>query len=124
MSLITNLKNRGLRDILNPKKWLIYLKHLAYKWGEPIDADKEDANDVLSYSEQVVMRSILCPQCVKAGKCVGDGTEGSGCGCLMPDAIIDRINFCSEGQWGEMLPTDQWNEYKTNTGLTLKIEIV
>lgn len=122
MSLVDNIKNRGLKDILNPKKWMIYLKNKAYLWGEPIDKEKESPQEVLAYCEQVVMRTILCPQCIQAGKCIGDGTSGSGCGCLMPDAAIDKTNFCSEGNWSKQLSAEQWQEYKQDLGLTFKID--
>jgi hypothetical protein len=122
MSLIENIQNRGLKDILNPKKWVIYLKNKAYLWGEPVNKEKEDPSDVLSYCEQVVMRTIACPGCLKAGKCIGDGTPGSGCGCPMPDAIVDKTNFCSEGNWPEAMPTQEWENYKQDLGLTFKID--
>ena len=110
-SLLTNLKKRGIKDVINPLKWKVIL----WEWiseGRVI-IEKED---IQSYCEQWVMRSIKCNPCLLAGEC-------SHCGCLMPDSMDNRHNACSAGEWGSMLNHQEWEDYKETIGLTLELGI-
>jgi hypothetical protein len=93
-----------LIDIINPLKWRAVYQ--AYK--------KKKEGITLAYCEQVVQRSILCGDCVKAGHCVGP------CNCTMPDALLAKDNFCSEGKWGPMLDPVGWNKYKQKNYINFK----
>lgn len=110
MNLIDNIKKRGARDILNPKKWAAYLDgeiienggiHLSYE-------------EIIPFCQQLMVRLIKCSECVEAGKCVG-------CGCKMPIAAIVPNNFCSEEKWKEMMTPENWNKYLEETGLKFKL---
>lgn len=46
--------------------------------------------------EQAALRSSLCPECVKAKKCVG------GCGCTTPQLFYAPHKEDSKGRWGPM----------------------
>ena len=106
MSIIENIRKRGLKDILNPKKWVAYL-------SEPPNIS-EDSKAGLGYCEQVVYRSVMCSDCVSAGSC-------HHCGCAMPKSILVKENWCSAGKWSNMMSDDEWNDYKRITNLKFKI---
>lgn len=102
---MADLSKIRLRDVVNPRKWFAFLQgYIMTKFVS------------LEYCEQVVYRSIMCTPCVKKGSCID-------CGCTMPDAIMARNNYCSEGMWGPMYPDARWKEYKANTGLHFKVDI-
>lgn len=92
--------------MLNIKKWKAFL-------SKPPEADGDIAS--LEYCEQVVYRSIMCRPCVQAGNC-------HHCGCDMPDAILSRPNYCSDGKWFSMMSDEQWRDYKKVSGLKFKID--
>lgn len=92
-----------LVDIINPFKWRAVYQ--SYK--------KKEQGITLAYCEQVVQRSLLCSDCVAAGKC-------SHCGCTMPDALLAKDNFCSEGKWGPMLDPKGWEKYKQKNDIKFK----
>lgn len=109
-NLWTNLRNRGFKDILNPTKWL------AFSQGEVIKSAGVvlKADEVQSYCEQVVFRSYLCRDCKEAGKC-------HDCGCEMPLGMHTKDNFCSMGNWFEMLSPEDWEQYKLDNNISLEV---
>lgn len=109
MSLIDNIKKRGAKDILNPKKWGAYID------GEIIEKNgiHLEYNEIIPFCQQLMMRLIRCSECVEAGKCVG-------CGCIMPLAAIVPNNFCSEEKWKEMVPPEDWEKYMKEKGMRFK----
>lgn len=112
-SVIENIKARGLKDILNPKKWFVYLKSKYWKTKKYV---KLEESEIFSYCEQVVYRSILCKPCVKDGKC-------KDCKCPVPENMIIPENTCSEKNWVEMKNSDEWNKYKKSLGIEFNIII-
>jgi hypothetical protein len=110
-SFISNLKKRGLKDVLNPLKWKVIL----WEWFSEGKVVLEE-DDIQSYAEQWVYRSIKCRPCLLSGEC-------SHCGCLMPDALNNKFNACSAGEWGPMLDKDSWEEQKEIIELTFEINI-
>ena len=134
MSLFENIKKRGLKDLLRPKKWWIYFRYLRSKywrsdeWGgrDPL-ISKDTSNHVPEHEfdidpkllkeykeltnrhelEQIAWRMNFrdCSQCLRAGKCVH-------CGCKSPELFYDRTNECSAMNWFEMLDKEAWNEFK------------
>ena len=104
MSILANLKARGLRDILNPRKWRAFLQK-----------PPSDEEVTFEYCEQVVYRSILCRPCINAGEC-------HHCHCEMPGAVLAKDNFCSMDKWQEMMSDEQWREYKKVSNLKFKLD--
>lgn len=105
-SLITNLRLRGLKDILNPRKWKVFL--LSKLRGLDLPAEEAFAR-----AEQVVYRSRVCSECV--GECVH-------CGCPVPAAFLEPDNICSALQWEEMLSAEDWAKFKKDGGIDLTIK--
>jgi hypothetical protein len=108
--IYNNVRARGLRDVFNPKKWLVAYQDLVIKGGGKL----LHKDEIQSYCEQVVFRAYLCAPCMEAGACVD-------CKCPMPDAIHTPDNFCSQGNWNEMLAPEQWEAYKKANNLKIKI---
>lgn len=104
-----------LEHILDPRRWLMFLKHLAYTWGEPMGEDKQSEQDMLAYCEQVVVRSLFCPICLKNGSCTV-------CGCKTPALFLEREASCSDFKWGEVMNYEDWEKYKNIYGLKLALE--
>lgn len=103
MSLITNIKKRGLKDALNPKKWKIFARYFFFR------ALKKEYPElsVPEFIEQATYRMSHpgCRECVLKGECVH-------CGCKSPDLFIDKDNWCSGEHWYEMQPPHLWEEFK------------
>lgn len=112
MSLIENLKKRGLKDVTNPRKWGVYFRFILNKLF-PYRFIRE--KHMVAYCEQVVYRMSLCRQCVKNGSCVH-------CGCKSPELFLDGKNVCSADNWYEMLSPEQWEEFKENTQIQLGVQ--
>jgi len=102
MGIVDNIKKKGLRDILNPVKWLIYIQHLREKYITGVRIKKEDA---FSYAEQLLFRQNLCKDCYKAGSCIA-------CGCEINGLMTTSSASCSEGRWKKMLNRKEWEQLK------------
>lgn len=100
-SIVKNVKARGFKDLLNPDKWS------AYSQGIEIEENgiHLSAEEVISFSEQIVYRKLMCPECVTGTECVH-------CKCKMPISAITPVNFCSQGLWDKMMSPDEWEEFK------------
>lgn len=109
-SLKTNLRKRGLKDVLNPFKWKVMLWELISDGKVVIEKE-----EIQSYCEQWVYRSIKCRPCLKAGECTH-------CGCLMPDAMDNKHNACSDGNWPSMMDPETWGQYKQLMNLTFELK--
>ena len=110
-SVINNIKRRGLKDILNPKKWRDFLTSKK----QSVTGVTIPQEDVLSYSEQLVYRSITCSECFKLGACID-------CQCPQPDAAIVKTHECSLGRYRKMLEKDKWEEFKLKNKIKFVIE--
>ena len=100
-----NFKKRGLKDILNPKKWWIVIDaSLAEYYGL-----------TLAKAELVVYRSLMCPKCVEKGECIH-------CSCGVPENMYSEENWCSGGNWG---PEDavEFQKRKKMTGLQFQLTL-
>lgn len=108
MSLLTNIKNRGFKDIVNPKRWIMFLKALF--------TSKEETEDFQSYIEQIIYRQSFsdCLNCWKNGSCTH-------CGCKTPDLFYEKEMVCSGGNWVEMLSAKEWEEFKKDSGIKIGI---
>lgn len=103
MSIIKNIRLRGLKDILNPKKWKIFARYLKMK---ALKEEYQELN-IRAYQEQIVLRMKHpeCQRCIKEGECFH-------CGCKSPELFFDKDNYCSGGAWDAMMNPDQWEEFK------------
>lgn len=111
MGIIDNIRARGLRDILNPKKWILYLTSKKQKvTGVTIPQE-----EVLTYAEQLVFRSLMCKECFKLGACID-------CKCPQPDAAIVKTHECSMGRYRQMLGNDEWKKYKESNKIKFAID--
>lgn len=101
LSIFTNLRKRGLKDVTNPEKVKAYLQGGEIKKnGIHLEVD-----EIESFCEQIIYRKSMCPGCFASDKC-------SHCGCEMPVSGYTPVNFCSAGIWGKMLPPDEWEKFK------------
>lgn len=107
MNLWANIKNRGLKDILNPKRWGMFLRSVS--------TPEKDAREFQAYVEQIIYRQSFyeCKKCLKNGSCTH-------CGCSTPDLFFEKEMVCSGGNWNEILPADEWEEFKKDSGIEIK----
>lgn len=84
------------------------------KWGSYLRGTYNIENVPFEFCEIVVYRSLMCPNCIKAGSCVN-------CGCNIPDKMMDLETDCAIGSWNSMT-IEQWRDYKKRTGLKFSIE--
>jgi len=108
VSLIENIKKRGLKDIFNLKKIKIFSRFLSRKALKR----KYPELSIPHYKEQIVYRMRLCPDCLEAGKCIN-------CSCISPELFYDRENYCSEDRWKEMKEKEEWEKEKIEKGITI-----
>lgn len=111
MSLWTNIKLRGLRDILNPSRWMLFLRSkkgdvlgTSFKVG---DSNITVTNEELqSYVEQVMYRESFeeCRRCLNEGACTHCGCDRS--------LFLDPEMECSGGNWGKIMKPNKWREFK------------
>lgn len=115
MSIISNLKKRGLKDILNPKKWKIFARSLALK------ALRKEYSEMFipEYLEQVSIRMSHpgCRPCLEGGECIH-------CGCKSPDLFFEKEMECSGMNWFAMIPADNWVEYKKESGIIINPDYI
>jgi hypothetical protein len=103
MSILSNLRKRGLRDLLNPKKWKIFARSLALR------ALKKEYSEMFvpEYLEQVSIRmsNPNCRTCLENGECLH-------CGCKTPDLFFEKSMECSGLNWFSMLDPISWKEHR------------
>lgn len=106
--VLLNIRDRGLEDITNPDVVKSYLE-----WNE---IEKNgillEADEIVSFSEQILYRMQQCPACVTAGECVVVK-----CHCPTMDMIRTPLAHCKAHMWGKMLPPDEWNAFKEDNGI-------
>jgi len=110
MGLLSNLKKKGLKDITDPKKWGVAAEYATMLLhGLTLDID-----EILPFSEQMVYRMQMCPQCVK-------GPECDKCGCAMPDGMVTPSNWCDGKEWIAYMEPDEWEAYKKKWGIVFSV---
>lgn len=100
MSLISNIKKRGLRDIFSTRVFAYIEAQLQKIFG--VWTKQEDQ---IAYSEQILYKGVVCSECKAKGECVH-------CGCSFPDLAVSKIAVCSQGSWGKVMNNKDWEEYK------------
>lgn len=112
-SILSNLRKRGLKDILSKKRRAVY-RESSHQQRDGIHLEFDEA---LAYCEQVVYRASLCSDCLKAGQC-------KHCGCLTPHIFFVRENECSGGNWLEMAKTtEEWEQFKKERKIEIGIKL-
>ncbi len=105
-----NIRDRGLKDITNPDTIKAYLE-----WSE---IEKNglhlEADELISYAEQVVYRRSKCAACVKNGECVIVK-----CHCPADELMPTPLAKCKAGFFGQMLPPDEWKQFKEENNIEL-----
>lgn len=120
MSILTNLRKRGLKDVLDPKRWKLYFRgKKREKDGTTLQIAEEETltvnnEELQSFIEQVIYRQSFaeCKQCLEKGECIH-------CGCKSPELFYDKEMVCSGGNWQEMKLPEDWNEYKKDIGIEI-----
>lgn len=100
MSLIENIKKRGLKDIFSMRVFSYIEAQFQKIFG--VWTKKEDQ---IAYSEQILYKGVVCGVCKEKGECVH-------CGCSFPDLAVSKIAVCSQGNWGKVMNNKDWEEYK------------
>jgi hypothetical protein len=54
---------------------------------------------------QVMLRSLLCDDCLAAGAC-------KKCGCNTPDMFYDPYKECEDGKWGKMMSKEELERFQ------------
>ncbi|MGB2789430.1 MAG: hypothetical protein WBC13_08925 [Dokdonella sp.] len=101
MSILTNIKKRGLKDIFSMRVFSYINSKLQSIFG--VWTVKKDQ---LAYSEQILFKGLMCPECKEKGECVE-------CGCNFYDLSVAKNSVCSAGRWGEVMNSKSWAEYKS-----------
>ncbi len=119
MSILTNLRKRGLRDILSPHRWKLYFR--GKKRAEEgttlkIAADESltvNNEELQSFIEQVIYRQSFpeCRKCYELGQCTHCGCDRS--------LFYDKEMVDSGGNWQEMKSPEDWEEYKKDIGIQI-----
>lgn len=107
-SIKENVKLRGVKDILNPKRWWMFIHSKASMWLG------KDPDEEIAWAEQIVYRQSRCSQCVEAGKCVH-------CGCPMNELLTEKSAACSALQWGPAMSAPTWETYKESNKINLYV---
>lgn len=117
MSIWTNIKNRGFKDLLNPKRWVMVLDSFRGKTvGTTLKIGDENVNftneQLQSYIEQVSYRQSFeeCRRCLNEGACTHCGCDRS--------LFLDPKMVCSGGNWQEIKTPEEWRKFKK----TLELE--
>lgn len=116
MSLIRNLKSRGFKDILNPKKIKIWFRYILLKLR-----NKNYPELSIDFKlEQIAYRMMEpgCRACIYQGECVI-------CHCPSPQQFYDQNNYCSGMNWVEMKETkEEWEVFKKENNIIIPIEYI
>lgn len=122
MSLWSNLKKRGLKDILRPKKWGMFIRYVKARLRIGVSGDNQMEAWRKEYphlSERVYLEQIVyrmsqpgCQPCIAKGECIH-------CGCKSPELFFEKDNECSGMNWFEMLLPDAWEEFKQMNGIVI-----
>ena len=106
----------AFRDRIKNGKWFGITWHYffnPFKWRAYFKGTYNAKNVPYEFCEIVIYRSVMCNECLEAGKCVN-------CGCKTPDNFMALENWCNGGNW-DQTTIEQWKEYKQRTGLTFEI---
>ena len=102
MSILTNIKKRGLKDIFSTRVFA----YLQSQWQKVFGIRVSSKKDAIAYAEQIIFRSHMCSSCKENKSCLH-------CGCAWDDLVTAQKSTCSQGRWGVIEPANSWEEYKS-----------
>lgn len=100
MGILENIKKRGFKDIFSNRIFSYIESKFQGIFG--IFTKKEDA---VAFSEQVIFKRAMCPECYQNGSCLH-------CGCNFNELSVSKKATCSQGRWGKVMKKKEWDEYK------------
>lgn len=112
MSILTNIKKRGFKDIFSLRVFSYIESKLQKIFGV---FTKED--DQIAYSEQILFKGIMCSECKEKGECIH-------CGCNFESISVSKSATCSQGKWGKVLNKKDWEDQKSKYMKGLKFGLV
>ena len=96
-----NFKQFGTRD-LSYKKANAFVQSVKLEEEGYLELAQDE---IISFSEQIVYRTIECRDCLLNSKC-------EHCTCTFPDKMQTPDQECPNGEWGEIKSPADWEEYK------------
>ncbi len=102
MSILTNIKKRGLKDIFS-KKIFAYIQS---QWQRIFGIRVSSKKDAIAYAEQVIYRGFMCKKCKEDGVC-------EICGCPWAELATAQKSTCASKKWGTIDSAKDWEEYKS-----------
>jgi len=106
MGIVTNLKKRGLKDILSRDSRRAYIKWVLKKLLRKFDDEEESTRLLKKHEiEQIIFRMKRCRPCVENKTCLS-------CGCDVMGAVQDPNAECHDHKWGKMLDESKWESLK------------
>jgi len=107
-----------LEHILSPVRWKMAIKDKILKTFEARPGKVEDA---IWESEVITYRAKQCPQCVEAGKCIGNGEPDSGCKCPVPSLFLGMEADCDLGNWNAVKDEEDWESQKLEEAFIIDV---
>lgn len=105
-NILRNIRSRGLKDF-DVKTAVSFLSWQVIKQkGLTIPAE-----EIMSVSEQIAARKMLCNDCWIAGEC-------KVCHCPSLDLMSTPASHCKGGKWPAVMPKEEWEEWKLDNNLT------
>lgn len=111
MSIWTNIKKRGVKDILNPKRVKVYVGAQINKLRGYV---RIPYAEIESYCEQYIYRRWTCRSCY-------DNNECYHCGCKAKEVIAEKSSTCSAGEWFGMKGAKDWSEFKDQNNIVIDV---
>ena len=109
-NILRNIQSRGLKDVTNLATVKSYLDWKTIQaQGLTLEAD-----EIISFSEQIAVRAALCADCVEAGECTH-------CKCSITGKISTPTASCSAGKWGPIVPAEDWKADKSRNNTKILV---
>lgn len=108
-SVFQNFKQFGTRDV-SVKKADAFVKSVQLEEEGEITIPQEE---IISFSEQIVYRTVECRECLENSKC-------EFCTCEFPSKMQTPDQTCPSGEWSEIMTPTDWDEYKKQQQIKFK----
>jgi len=106
LAVFQNFAQFGVRD-MKAKKASAFVKSVELEETGVLTLTQEE---IIPFSEQIVYRTIECRDCYINSKC-------EHCTCEFPSKMQTPEQDCPNGEWGNTMPTEEWNKYKANNNI-------
>ena len=111
MSIISNIRKRGFKDILDFSRVKLYL---TAKFNKKRKYIKVPYDNIDSFCEQYIYRKTLCAGCFAKNDCMV-------CGCKAREIMSEPTGTCSAGEWFEMKDNKEWAKEKDYFKITIGV---